>query len=308
MSVRSILLALLSLIALTVGALWLARTPSTAREVLVEPRPAPSAPEAGAPVHLAVPQVQDRVQAQVAHAAAVWTPTAEDLAGASWVEGRIVVPEGLPAGESIRLEARGRAFRSGGRHSILLGADGAFRLAFSKESKTGTLVLSSRFLYLDEPKLSLPYMDGPLTLAAELRGALEGKITLSAIAEPRRDKLAGTRVRLRSKSWSDSPQRNGRPPDIKLAEDAGVQFDALPPATDWELSLPGGEFTEVQQAGIKVEAGKLTEVELAPRLCARLRGKVVDAAGAPLSSAVFEHALRGTDSPKPTRIQTSSGK
>jgi hypothetical protein len=190
---------------------------------------------------------------------------------------------------------------------VALGPDGAFRLAFPKDSKKGKLHLVSRFLYLDDPNLKLPCPDGPLNLQPELRGILKGRIALGPIAEPRRKALDRTRLSLSSKSWSESPAHKGRSPETRLDPDGNFEFEFVPGAPDWELSLAAGEFADARRSPIAIVPGQVATVELGTQLLAVLRGVVVDTAGAPVASVAFEHAIGGPEPSKQTRLKSKSG-
>ncbi len=181
MSIRTVLLTVLALGLLALGSIWLTRPQQVASPLPPEARRPELEPTARSE-SLALSNSAERAPATANSSPAVWTPSTEDLIGAQWVEGRVLLPPGVPAEDSITLEAHGKAFRGGGRHSVVLGPDGAFRLAFPEDCKTGALHLAARFLYLDDMKLKLPCVDGPLELQPELRGVLKGRIVLGPIA------------------------------------------------------------------------------------------------------------------------------
>src|SRR5262249_52130573 len=137
------------------------------------------------------------------------------------------------------------------------------RVAFPSVSTKGRLHLSGRFLWLEDPKLELPCTTGPLELKPELRGALQGHISLAAEAEAHRSAFAGLRFKLWSKTWNLSKDRVGPSPDAEVDATGDFLVEAMPAASDWELTLPAGEFLSIRRSGIGVELGKLAHCDLA---------------------------------------------
>ncbi len=81
---------------------------------------------------------------------AVLTPLEAELKHAQWVEGRVKFPDGTPADEKLVVEARGKKFSNDSLHSVEVGRDGAFRVAFSKDTRSGWLRIQARYSYLAE--------------------------------------------------------------------------------------------------------------------------------------------------------------
>src|SRR6185503_9150604 len=59
--------------------------------------------------------------------------------------------------------------------------------------------------------------------------------------------------------------------------------------SDWTLMIDAEAFTRTQKGDVKVEAGKVLEVEIPLKTGARLAGQVVDEDGGPVADATFTY-------------------
>ena len=207
-----------------------------------------------------------------------------ELADALWVEGRVRLPAATPVGETVLLEAKGRDFEHRGPHRSEPRADGTFRAAFSRKTRTGWLVLHAEHLYLDRPfrlKPASPPVD--IVLEAQLGGRIEGQV-LAHLAPDERALLVGAEVRLEGE-----PQGNlvlddfGLERKTALAEDLSFSFGGLPPGYVYRVDCDSGVVTRVTVRDLSVQPGETTRVELAPTPGARVSGRVVDEQGRPVA-------------------------
>lgn len=137
---------------------------------------APASPLASAEPELAAPETILEPRESTAGI------RADELARAVWVEGQVLFPAGTPLDEEAFVEARGREFGDGSRQRARVDGDGRFRVALSERSKTGWLVLSARYAYLEKNYRWKRSDTTPIVLTPRLGGRIEGKLVPPADA------------------------------------------------------------------------------------------------------------------------------
>lgn len=261
----------------------------SARPLEAAPVEAPQEPGASerALVQKALPAKSGASEAQA--------PVEADLRNALWVEGRVHFPDGTPADEKLRVEARGKKFANDTLHSVEVGHDGSFRVAFAPGTRTGWLRLKGRYLYLPEDqKVKLPAKEGTpvqnLELAPVLGGWIRGHVSLPLGVSSQGAALAGTRVQAWRTSYSPGDEVNNmRNLSGEIGADERFEIGGVPNQGGWALMLEPECFTRAQKSDVKVEPGKSIEIEIPLKTGARISGQVVDEQGGPVADATFSY-------------------
>jgi uncharacterized GH25 family protein len=208
-------------------------------------------------------------------------PEQSELADSIWVEGRVVVPAGTPADESIELYASGRSFKKAKGHRVRIGSDGRFRIAFAKGSKNGTLKLEARYLFLREPlKLEFEALTGPLELAPELGGVIRGAIELVNPTPELRARIPGLYVTARSNQVAAQPQMQRA---AKIDASLNYELRAVPTDIAPTLEFDPAFLVPVREVTVALKPGEVTVQNLKGDPGATLRARVVDEQGQPLA-------------------------
>lgn len=205
-------------------------------------------------------------------------PTGAELAGALWVEGRVVLPAGIPADELLRVVARGRGFDHGALHSAVLASDGSFRVAFHPKTRRGRVELSARYLYLDEPVVVAPQNPQPLVLEPALGARVVGRCALAESLRARRERLVGTKVQLLA--FQDA-HGLGKLTEREARLDAELRFEigGVPPGTESHLTVAPAAARAEQLAIPRLAAGATHEIGIDLAAGITVRGRVVDEHG-----------------------------
>lgn len=291
-----ILLVLIAVLALAGTAVWLATpartgrgahatetTPATAETVREAPvlAPAPAMPPAEGPpaaVEPAAPASAARREAA--------TPKDAELAGAQWVDGRVLFPAGTPDDEELFVIAKGKDFADGSDHRVAVARDGSFRVAFSAKTRSGRFELEARYLYLDElARWKSSESDGTVVLAPLLGTRIAGRVRLP----PGTDAAgAGGRLEIEVTRRSGNSFDDETVSQHELSQGLEFAFDALTPASDpdrsYEVSYDG-EVLLGKSGKLLPEAGKTLALELELRPGLVLSGSVRDEGRAPLAGA-----------------------
>jgi len=226
---------------------------------------------------------------------AALTPLEAELKSSLWVEGKVRFPDGAPPDEKIVIEARGKKFSNDALHSVEVGRDGAYRVAFAPGTRTGWLRLKGRYSYLSEDqKVRLPAKGAaalePIELAPRLGGCIRGRVTLPLGTSSQGTGLAGTQVNVWRMMFNPGDEVDER---RNLAGEIGAderfEIGGVPGKSGWSLMIDADAFTRAQKNDVKVEPGKSVDVEIPLRTGARLSGQVVDEAGQPLAEATFSY-------------------
>lgn len=204
-----------------------------------------------------------------------------ELESAKWVEGRVVFPLGTPVDEVAYVVADGKDFESFGDHRAKVGGDGSFRVAFSKESRTGKLTLDARFLYLVEPlALRLSKSPDDLVLEPELGGCIAGVVTAPMGASDTEATLAACSVKITNWVQYRHVER-----DVRLDAQGRYELRALPCAEPWDVEFVSSEWTSIARSSVEVEPGRVTTLDFSPSVGARVVGRVTDSNREPVGNA-----------------------
>ena len=307
MSRRPILVlsGLLVLLALGIAGLWfLTRKPAT--PALVRDQPVADASNSPAPAG-ATPAIEAAAEAstperQVVEKAAVekgaararaLTPLEAELKNALWVEGTVVLPDGTPPDEKIEVEARGKKFSNDALHCAEVGRDGKYRVAFAAGTRTGWLRLKGRYSYLrEDSKVKLPAKAGialdPIELKPLLGGWIRGRVLLPLGTASEGTGIVGTPVQAWRMSFSSGEELDNRR-NLSGEVESDLHFDigGVPGKGSMSLMIDPVSFARAQREEVKVEAGKVVDIEITLKAGARLAGQVVDEDGGPVADATF---------------------
>lgn len=204
-----------------------------------------------------------------------------------WVEGRVLFPTGTPLDERVEVIADGKDIPGVGQHRAQVDNDGRFRVAFSKEGKTGALKLKARFLHLDKPrtiKLSPPPAD--LLLEPVLGGAIAGRIVppKGVGADDVRAVLKSAAVK--ATSWTG--ERLPLTSKAEIDEDLRYELGGLAPSEEYNLEFKPNGWVAFDKDDVKVRPGEVLTLDIECAQGARLAGRVVDPRGAPVVNAAIE--------------------
>lgn len=298
-SLAPLLLALLLVAAVGVVA-WLAflSEPTSASSLAesADPR-APrgvAAPREGSTAELA--SEPDDTGAKAADPRAGATPrtrnlvaerTERDLADVVWVEGRVQFPTGTPLDERVEVIADGKDIPGLGNYRAQVENDGRFRVAFSKQGKTGALKLDARFLYLDKPltiKLSSPPAD--LVLEPILGGCIAGRIVPPKGVGADDVRTIASSAEVKASSWAGRGMPVSR--KSKVDDDLRYELGGLSPAQDHDLEYEPKGWVGFSKPDVKVRPGEVLTLDIECAQGARLSGRVVDARAAPVGNVSVE--------------------
>lgn len=219
-----------------------------------------------------------------------------------WIEGRVAIPEGSEPDESLTVVVLGPelpatdhggslfADRSWDRHEVLgkapVEADGSFRVGLPRSQSLDTealwLDLDGRYLFLGEPlALDQTTLDGPVRLDAELGGAIRGRILLPPGCDEA-PKSVGMG------SFGSSFSGAGMARGLVLEGSLDFELHALAPDLSYTVwanpdIYPGARYPEELLVG----AGECVEIQIHLQRGATVRGRVLDASGAPVARATI---------------------
>lgn len=297
-----VLVGLVAFLALGSAGLWLLmrKTPPRPLEsgdALVEAgapaasQPGSAAIEAAADEQAPERKVVEKAPLQKKLPATALTPLEAELKSASWVEGKLRFPDGTPPDEKIVIEARGKKFSNDALHWTEVARDGSFRVAFAKGTRTGWLRVKARYAFLPEDhKIRLPSKPGaaiePVELAPLLGGCIRGHLALPLGTASASAGLEGTQIQ----GWCMSAGVDGlRSIGGEVGADERFELGGVPAKVDWSLNIDPQAFKRVQKEAVKVEPGKIVDLEFALQAGARLAGQVVDEDGRPVPEANFSY-------------------
>ncbi len=212
-------------------------------------------------------------------------PQASALAEeALWVEGRVVLPEGLPMEAEFEVVARGRRFGSGKErsreHRVRPDSDGHFRVAFAPKTTKGSIDIEGQFLYLQEALSLDPNEESEDHLLEPLLGGImRGQVAPPPGLAVDSGTYEGSKVLLQH----DDVLRFGT--SQLLSADGHFEFSGLAPGLKYELLLTSPRYAGTELEELTVRAGEVTQLELALTRGALLKGRVVSATGEPLPEA-----------------------
>lgn len=282
------LLAGVALLVLLSAAAWFAASPSR-KSVPLAPGAA-VAPTAAAPTAANGPEeirpevdtpMVARAEAAVERKAAL-SASEEELARARWVEGRVMFPAGTPLDEEAFVIADGRDFGDGSDHRARVGPDGSFRVAFSEASRSGTLRLEARYLFLPEPTRWKRKEPGPIVLEPRLGGRITARVlpptglTVAGLG----GEVRISQVQPHSGFVVFGDGRGSR----SLGADGELAFGGLEPEREYALDYDG-ERCVGESAAVTAVAGRTVPVDLPLEMGLSISGRVLDESGAPLEGA-----------------------
>ena len=210
--------------------------------------------------------------------------TEVELQEAAWIEGRVVVPAGTPVDEHLVVLADGDRFPGGGRHRAEVGADGTFRVAFAPATKTGTLTLEARYLYIEE-RIDVDPREPPkeLVLRPKLGARILGRVVRPEGSTAGRDPIAGARVRLLNREGPGFERAPYVRRTARISKSLAFELVGVPAGGPYAIELRRmDDWCGSIVKDVRVEAGELRDVVLQIVPCASVRGSVVDENGSPL--------------------------
>jgi protocatechuate 3,4-dioxygenase beta subunit len=206
-----------------------------------------------------------------------------ELASAIWVEGQLVFPENTPLDETVEVIANGKKFKHRDLHRAKVEGNGKFRVAFSKDTKTGRLQIDAPHLYLAETtSLKLSALPSDIVLRPLLGGRIQGVVVPPAGATDAKEVLKDKGVRLFG--WSNTTRESVNRGD-KLDEALHFDLRGLPPGIDYQIECELPDWAPGRAENVVVAAGADREIELRLQAGARVSGRLVDEAGQPVVDA-----------------------
>lgn len=237
---------------------------------------------------------------------------------AEWIDGRVLLPAGASPDESMRVRYRQIAnapegepaprARAGGwtarseeaiavaRRELLEGdvpnatapvaPDGRFRIALLPSSAGAEVALDARTLYSDE-LLRAERGAGSLELRASFGACVEGRLLPPSGAQPL--ELARTRVTLGRQVSSLTPaafrERELARRGTHCDEQGAFEIRGLPAGPDYVLAPDPANYACPEIESFALAPGELRRIEVKLLVGARVLGRVLDAAGAPVPEA-----------------------
>jgi len=240
------------------------------------------------------------------------------LDDALWIEGRVLLPSGMPPEPELEVvvlslaedELEGEAAREARRWGWLtlleptsegpaieerpaerdepawsrrpVAADGAFRAPCRAGSHTALVMLKADYLRIEEPlTVELREDARPIELAPTIGARMILTVVPPATADPEAlAELPGTPVSFGS--FTGTSMTQGRRP---LPADLVCPCPQLAPDGATFYGVETTTFVPPLEMGLTLEAGRDTKVEVELELGARLAGTVRDARGAPIAGA-----------------------
>ncbi len=214
--------------------------------------------------------------------------TAEELelADAIWVTGSVRFPEHTPLGETVEVIANGKKFKTREMHRARVNPDGTFRVAFSKDTRTGRLAIDAPHLYLSTP-LSIK----PATAASghvlepEVGGRILGVIVPPVGVAEASAELQKSSVRL----FGWQPGAGNEQIDRTSKIDANLRFElrGIPPDLRCNVSCQTRSYADSSSDNVAVAVGVDTPLELRLTRGVRLSGRLIDEAGQALAGVAM---------------------
>lgn len=269
-----------------------ALTPGIGGEALVDN--APSGPGELAPA--VAPRTDDGVAAVPAsfeeERREASTPYDLELAEAHWVEGRLVFPEGTPIDEEVWVVAAGKDFEHGPQHRAPVAADGSFRVALSKASRSGKIDVEARYLHLDSPVKVRTKKLEPIVVEPHLGGVLTGRVVPPADAPFDVAQIVGARVRMRG--WRESSgDWKSISRSTEIQEDLTYTLEAVPALFEFYVEVDLEGFEPATAEDLRVGAGEVREHIFELAVGVTVEGVVVDESGTPLEGIRVEADSEG---------------
>ncbi len=298
MNRRLTIVALLALTALVV--LWLSNTDRGVPETrAVGPPGAEDVPPPDEPGLPAPAEVEPSVGGEIAVEPDSAPSSIEEVAGripvGSWLEGRVVLPEGTPADEQIEVVARNSRWDMGPWAEDLGRANadenGEFRLGLAQEvadEEAGSvyLVLFARYVFLEEP-LEVADPELPVVVEPRLGGAIRFRLVPPADSRFDPASILGREITMHWSEPSRGGFRSGPLPTRMLSVGEGLVAFAggLAPENAYYLRSELAPFASIRSEQQRVLPGEMSDVEVALVDGIVLGGQVVDEEGRPADRA-----------------------
>jgi uncharacterized GH25 family protein len=214
-----------------------------------------------------------------------------ELAQAIWVEGRVRFPDDTPVGEIVEIVADGKKFEHRGDYRSQVLADGRFRVAYSKETKSGWLRLDAPHLYAAPLRLRLSELPKEIVLEALVGGEIVGVIVPPTNATDVDEALKAAHVELYGESRSSQIQEQR-----SAIVDDKRHFDlrGIPAQLKYHLEFDVPAWVPVSRNEVSIEAGKTTQLDLSVMLGARISGRVVDVADVAVANVELHAEINGS--------------
>jgi len=211
-------------------------------------------------------------------------PNAGELKDAYWVEGTLKFPEGTPLDERVTVVAQGREFQGKKLHRSPVGADGSFRVAFSKQTKKAWLRLESRYVFLDEATaVDAKAQPRDVVLTPHLGGGVRVRLVPNATAAAFSKDLVGAVATVQG--WTAGSNRPPRVMNAAFDERLECEFGGLNPDVRWSLGATFKSFASPIPLEFVPSVGRTTPLDLAVERGMHLGGVVRDEAGTPIAGA-----------------------
>jgi len=201
---------------------------------------------------------------------------------ALWVSGQVVLPPGVPFDEQMVVEAEGSAFPSdpNGRrhHRVRCDENGNFRVAFAPKTRYGRIGLVARYLYLDERvKVELfdPANHEGLRIEPKLGGLVVAQVLPPRHAAFEDDPLRGVTVAGSKGGGFGDNERDG----WWSGRESEWEVGGLAPGDGYVIEARSPLWANGRKGEVEVTAGRVTQVDVALSVGARLSGTVVDELG-----------------------------
>ncbi len=250
--------------------------------------------------------------------AAAPTTAPFELATASWVDVRVVLPPGTPADEELELHALSPPPKTG-ESEIEIGAEqlaglllrpeaggsrgleqlresarvvlcertpqGSFRAPFAADATEGMLLFSGHYLFLREPRAVAPETETAVTLEPELGGRLLAHFRLPQVppagfSEERMDPLM-----VQVMGWAMGNTREPHRAAAMVGPELTADVGGLPADLTYFLQVESEWFVELSDSMLRVEPGRALQKSYQLVTGATVRGRVTDDSGAPLAGA-----------------------
>lgn len=224
------------------------------------------------------------------------SPREAPVSNAVWVSGRVVFPDRMPNDfDEVTVTARGRRFSekddSRREHTAVVDRDGAFRVAFSKDTKKGWLDVKGRYLYLPEKvRLEMDELPDEIVIEPEMGGVVTGVVKAPVGAQWNEATLEGAYVQINK--WSRE-SRVSRSSDID--EQGRFTLMGLPPGNDYNLQVNLPRWSDAREGDIEVRSGEVSELNLETVAGSTISGQVVNNEGVGRAEASVELSGEPTD-------------
>lgn len=210
-------------------------------------------------------------------------PKPTEAEGLVWIEGLVVLPEGLPEGEQVQVVSKGRRLENGERPRAAVGSDGRFKIGVASGSRRVRLGVKSDHLFTSQwltVKLKRP------PASVELHPQLGVKFVVELLTDQEDTSLwesasVALNARVRDEHSSTRIYSVTATPDSDLR----AIFPGFPAAESYFLSVTPKNGIPVKRGEIRVRVGETKVWRVAVSNGAHLSGRVLDQSGQPIPGA-----------------------